>query len=128
MVTNSRQQRRSNKVWRRRQCKACGNVFTTIECPDLASSLLYISATGHLEPFSRDNLFVSVYDSLKHRKRAINDANALTETVISKLSDSVALAQLDRSLVVGTVTDVLKRFDKTAATVYQAYHPLQASK
>jgi transcriptional repressor NrdR len=123
-VVNSRQQRRTNKVWRRRHCPTCGNIFTTLESPQLATSLLFKSSLGHLEPFSRDKLFLSIYNSLGHRKDATAEAAALTDTVISKLTHKVSNAQLDCRAVITITTETLRRFDKAAATVYAAYHPL----
>ena len=68
---------------------------------------------------------MSVYDSLKHRKTALEDATGLTDTVISKLLPHMKDAVLDKSLIIITTTTILKRFDKAASTHYKAFHPVK---
>ncbi|HTE58563.1 MAG TPA: hypothetical protein VK694_07535 [Verrucomicrobiae bacterium] len=101
----------------------CGAVFTTLEAVDV-SQALRLRRGKHFEPFSRDRLLLSVHDSLKHRKTATEDASALTGTIMSHLYPHITDASLDREILVKTSTDVLGRFDKVAATHYQAFHPL----
>ncbi len=133
-VTNSRQQRRTNTTWRRRECQACGGVFTTQELIKLDGAVLVAgSLTGsagfknpqtRFEPFSRDRLWLSLRNSLGHRKQPTADATGLTETVIGRLLPHVEQAKLTRQQIIAVTTEVLTRFDKAAATHYQAYHPL----
>ena len=123
-VINSRPQKRTNRIWRRRTCMSCGTTFTSIEAVDLGGSIT-VRDIRTLQPFQRDKLFMSVYDSLKHRKTALEDATSLTDTIISKLyplmmQDAVLL----KSDIIGVSIGVLMRFDKAAATHYQAFHPL----
>ena len=121
-VNNSRHQKRLNQVWRRRKCSSCGAIFTTTEAVDLSGALRIRMATG-LEPFSRDTLLLSIYESLKHRKSAINDSGALTSTIISALYPLAEDTIIDRDVVTTVTASVLERFDKVAATHYQAFHP-----
>lgn len=123
-VINSRPQKRINRIWRRRTCMACATTFTSVEAIDLAGNITVKDAKA-LRPFQRDKLFISVYDSLKHRKTALQDATGLTDTVISKLMPSMKDAVLSKTDIIIITTDVLKRFDKAAATFYTAYHPLK---
>ncbi len=120
-VTNSRHNKKLNFVWRRRQCLSCGSVFTTLEKPDLYSSLS-VNQQSLYQPFSRDKLFISLYDSIKHRKSALTDSTALTDTVISKLNTKIQNACLTPEQIAKTAYAVLKQFDKAAATYYAAYH------
>lgn len=122
-VANSRHQKRANHVWRRRKCGNCGAIFTTTEVVDDAQALS-VNRLGHLEPFSRDNLFVTVYDSLKHRKSALDDAKALTATIMSNVYAIAEDATVERDAIVTVATAVLERFDSVAATHYRAFHPL----
>ncbi len=122
-VTNSRPQKRQNNIWRRRQCSDCGAVFTTSESPDLLKSLV-VNRGKSLQPFSRDKLFLSINDSLKHRKTATSDATALTDTVIGRVYPLISSGSLNAQDIAKTAAQVLKRFDKAAATYYQAYHPI----
>ncbi len=78
-----------------------------------------------LAPFSRDKLFVSIFESCKHRPKGIDDAAFLTQTVINDFwADGAQSALLHRNHIVHTVYQVLDRFDPTAAALYRAYHPL----
>jgi transcriptional regulator NrdR family protein len=110
-------------VWRRRKCVACGAIFSTTEGAN-TSQALSVHKNNGLEPFSRDTLFISVYDSLRHRKTVLDDATALTSTIISTLTPLAADAVIDRDIIVTITTTVLQRFDKPAATHYQAFHPV----
>src|SRR4051812_45427334 len=85
-VTNSRHQKRANRVWRRRQCDSCGNIVSTLETLDYSASLSFRAPYKPLQPFSRDIVFVSVLDSLRHRKGAVSDATALTESIHARLN------------------------------------------
>lgn len=120
-VTNSRLQKRSNAVWRRRKCLICYNVFSTIEAPELAGALRFESLSGKLSPFETSKLFVSIYESLKHRKQPALDAEALVQTIVQKLLLSDG-ATISRNQVIEAAIAVLNNFDKAASTAYQAFH------
>lgn len=127
-VVNSRAQRRGNGVWRRRRCTVCAHVFTTEEHPDLSQSFMVEDTHGALSPFQRDKLFISLYEACKHREDALQAATSLTETIMGKvlkkrLRGSIAAPELAR-----TAYAVLHAFDRTAATVYSAYHPTTSHK
>lgn len=121
-VVNSRPQKRLNRVWRRRSCMTCGTTFTSSEAIDLSGSIT-VRDLRRLEPFQRDKLFMSIYDSLKHRKTALSDASGLTDTVISRLYPLMKDAIVERMAIIDAVTEVLTRFDGVAATHYDAFHP-----
>jgi transcriptional regulator NrdR family protein len=89
---------------------------------DLAKSLVVINRKS-VEPFSREKLLISIYDSLRHRKTAVNDATGLSSTVISRLYSLSHEAQIKREDIINTTIAVLRRFDKVAATHYTAFHP-----
>ncbi len=121
-VVNSRRQQRSNQIWRRRQCQACGAVFTTLETPDHGAVWLVKGAAGAARPFSRDKLFLSLHRSLQHRPTALGDAGGLTETVIKRLRPQTRQGALDHQIISQTALVALNRFDKAASVHYQAYH------
>lgn len=79
-------------------------------------------ARGKISPFRRDKLYLSVYDSLRHRKTAISDSEGLTATIIARLARLPSKGQLDRKDLIDTTLTSLKRFDKAAAVHYQAYY------
>lgn len=122
-VSNSRPQKKLNQVWRRRNCSECGAVMTSVEAIDLGKAITFQNGT-HTEPFSRDTLLISIYESSKHRKTALSDALALTDTVIARLLPKVEVATLSRQQIIETTTETLKNFDKAASVHYAAYHSL----
>lgn len=127
VVSNSRPQKRTNSVWRRRACPNCQAIFTSVETIDPTASLMFEDHQKHLQPFSRDKLYISIYEACKHRKTAAEDARGLSDTIIVSLLRDTQVATLLREQVIGMSTEVLKRFDKAAATAYAAYHPSKAT-
>lgn len=121
-VNNSRHQKKPNQVWRRRICLNCSAMFSTLELPDLQRSLSVKHNDGRLAPFNRDKLFVSVYFSCGHLKDAVDAANALTGTVISKLLKQSESALVDSQTIAKITQDTLKHFNQPAAAQYQAYY------
>ncbi len=120
-VANSRHQKRLNQVWRRRQCLSCKAVFSTLEMADTTQALR-IANHKRLEPFSRDTLLLSLYDSLRHRKTAISDATALVGTIMGLMYPLVEQATIQRDVLVELAGATLERFDPVAATHYRAFH------
>jgi|SRR5688572_32409193 len=122
-VVNSRKQRRSNNIWRRRVCTKCSAVFTTHEETDLSAVLVVQSKDRrHNQKFLRDKLFLSVYESCKHRPSALIDAAELTDTIINALAKENSGAIIPQEKIVHATEKILKRFDATAAVFYHAYH------
>jgi transcriptional regulator NrdR family protein len=127
-VTNSRHQRRANQTWRRRECINCQAVFTTEEQAKLGEHWLVEHISGKdtqkskFEAFERDVLFLSLYESLKHRNNLVKEARELTDTVISKLAASVRDGRIQTATIAQVCLVVLNRFDKAAATSYEAFH------
>lgn len=121
-VSNSRNQRRANQVWRRRQCKACGAVFTTHEAIDLSSTLL-VQNKGSETPFLADLLFTDILMAMGDRKDCYVAAREVTHTVIQKLlklSDKPLFETKTISRVAG---DVLAKLDRQAYLRYVSEHP-----
>lgn len=121
-VYNSRHQSRLNNVWRRRECLKCQTAFTSIEEPDLSYSVVVRKSSGKLQPFSRDKLFISIFFSLQHRKTALEDARALTDTVIGSVGIKITAPEVGLDLITDKAYSALKRFDRTAAVHYRAYY------
>jgi transcriptional repressor NrdR len=121
-VTNSRAQKRLNRTWRRRQCLNCHATVSTIEQLDPSTALKVTKRSGALKPFLRDKLFLSVHFSLQHRKTALTDATALTDTIISNVLALTSDPVITSQTLAEQCHAVLSRFDKVAATHYKAYH------
>ncbi len=120
-VTNSRHQKRANFVWRRRKCLNCQAVITSIEKPDLITSLVVTKKDGHMEPFYEEKLFVSVLKSLEHRKNYTVQARSLTDTAVTKLIQRIKRPQLTTSEIAQVVSDVLKHYDLAALVKYSSF-------
>ncbi|HUD07418.1 MAG TPA: hypothetical protein VMR34_06055 [Candidatus Saccharimonadales bacterium] len=121
-VTNSRKKIRLKQIWRRRQCKKCLRTFTTVEQIDFEKALSVDKGMGHSEPFLRHKLCSSIIYSLGHRKNAVYEAGPLTDTIISKILSQNHSALIDSKQISQITGLVLKRFDRTAAVHYSAYH------
>ncbi len=77
---------------------------------------------GSFAPFSRDKLFLSLYNSLVHRQDPSREAAELTDTVISKLPTHVRSASIPKHNLKQVVQVALNRFDKVASAHYEASH------
>lgn len=120
-VINSRPQKRSNAIWRRRSCNNCKNVFSTTESINLAQALRYELSDGKLLPFNQEILFISIYESFKHRKNPTSDASHITQTIITKIIE-LNSPVVTRSEVVSIASSTLKLFDNAAYIQYVAFH------
>jgi transcriptional regulator NrdR family protein len=144
-VTNSRPQKSRNQVWRRRQCTACKALFTAVEALDLSQAIIVDASplqgssggrpktlgagAGALHPFDRDKLFISLYNSLRHRTDASIAARGLTDTVIARILKSAGAnnGRIHRQTIRQTALQTLERFDAAAATHYLAFHSATSS-
>lgn len=121
-VENSRLQKRSNQVWRRRQCKACGAVFTTHEAIELSTALLVLK-NGLSEPFLSDKLFASILECMNHRADRYTAAREVTHTTIKKLLKLPNRPLFERYQISSAAAGVLKKLDKRAYLRYVSEHP-----
>lgn len=120
-VINSRLQKKANQVWRRRKCSECSAVFTTREVAQYELAWL-VRTNRSLKPFNRDKLLLSIIASIQHRPNALEDASALTETVMNKLLFTATAGVLEAPAIARTVQVALNRFDTAASVHYQAFH------
>ena len=116
-TSNSRFMRSFRHTWRRHTCTRCSAVFTTRETVDMAQSYRVEDSDGQLAVFSRDKLYLSVYEALKHRDDAIASSTMLVETIIATIQKHNRLL-LSREELINTIATVVKRFDKTAYVRY----------
>ena len=120
-VTNSRARLKGLETWRRRACINCGAIYTTSEGIEEDKSIM-VEHQGHLEPFLRDRLLISVYESLRHRKTAIEDASALTDTIMTRLRPYFTHGKVTTTDIQTTTAAVLNNFDAAAGVHYTAFH------
>jgi transcriptional regulator NrdR family protein len=118
---NSRLQKRTNQTWRRRQCLSCKSIVTTLEHIELTKSLVVINNSGETNSFVAEKLFLSIYESLKHRPNAINDAKQLSNTVTFKLINPTN-GRIQSKIITEVTLVALNRFDKVASAHYSAFH------
>lgn len=121
-IINSRRQVRLNSTWRRRKCEKCHAIFTTIESADLSSNWLIDKENGVLEPFLQEKLFLSIYESCRHRMTAIEDSKYLTTNVIAQLKSYIKNGVIKTRSITNTTGTALNRFDNVAAVHYLAFH------
>ncbi len=121
-VTNSRHQKRNNKVWRRRQCLSCKSIFTTNESIDMASALL-VDKNGSLEPFLDDILFTEVLLAIQDRKDAYTASRDVTDTVIANLLKLPQKPVFTPALISREAAAVLSLLDRRAWMRFAAEHP-----
>jgi transcriptional regulator NrdR family protein len=74
------------------------------------------------QPFSALKLFLSLYKSCEHRKTALSDAQALTDTIIRKLPVLMKDGAVSSQDIAQVAQVALNRFDKVASIHYQAFH------
>lgn len=122
-VTNSRSSKKSHSTWRRRACESCKATVTSVEEYDLSQTHRVQSPDGSLKPFLRDLLFLDVYQSLSHRKSALADATALTDTIIQGCIASSHRGKINNSTITELTSSTLEKFDIAGATYYRSHHP-----
>ena len=125
-VTNSRARLKGLEIWRRRTCTQCGAIYTTGESIEEDKSIV-VEHDGRLEPFLRDHLLISVYESLRHRKTALEDASALTDTIMTRLRPHFAQGKILPAIIQENTLAVLNNFDTAASVHYAAFHNAAAT-
>lgn len=124
-VTNSRPHKKTPSVWRRRQCKACGTLFTTMEViSDNAYSFRVVKARHH-EDFSLPRLMLSIVASLSHRPvpASADEAYWLAQTVAQSIQ-ATATDTVTTDALAEEAWTVLSNFDAAAGIQYGARHGL----
>jgi len=76
-----------------------------------------------LKAFDRDTLFVSLYESLRHRSTATSDARGLCDTIVAHIIKKAANGKIDSRTIITVALNTLRNFDGAAATHYAAFHP-----
>ncbi len=89
---------------------------------DYEKSWVVQSRHDGLTPFLRDRLLLSLYKSCQHRATALEDAMGLTSTIIAELHSAAIDGMLADTKIAHCALQTLQRFDKAAASHYQAFH------
>lgn len=124
-VINSRQNKKTSTVWRRRRCKDCGQIYTTYE--DVALDQIQVMSDKNTLPFHHAKLLISIANCFEHipAKRAEN-AEALAKTVEAKLLH--AGSKTTPTAICEAVYASLKHYDRLASVQYAAKHPIYLKK
>jgi len=120
-VTNSRPQRADHQTWRRRQCTSCRATLTSIERIKLDEALRVQKRGRSIEPFLRDKLFLSIYQSVSHLKNPIDTAHQLTNTVLRHILKEISGPTISTDKIAILTTQVLKRYNAAAAVRYLSF-------
>lgn len=123
-VTNSRSQKKSPIIWRRRTCLNCHKIFSSYERPSTDLLRVAHSLEDSLTPLSVGKLTLSIAKSFSHNLHSAEyDSMNLAQTVELKL-----LSLNKNPLVSDEIADItyetLKRYDELAAIQYAAQHHL----
>jgi transcriptional repressor NrdR len=119
-VYNSRQGARLNSTWRRRQCPACGEQFTTYESAE-PGSILTIRVGHSLTPFSHIKLLLSILKACDHRQDQDESVPYVCDTIeqkLYKLHFSIKEKTISTYDIVHTAAGVLKQYDPVAYVKY----------
>jgi len=80
------------------------------------------SSDGKLNNFSINKFRYSIYQSLSHQKKALDNSTAITNTIVAQLLKSLKNPVIKRDDLVKTAAKILKRFDRAAYVHYLAHH------
>jgi len=121
-VTNTRPRGKEHSTWRRRECLNCNAIVTSEEAIKLEECLLVKKKNGDQEPFLRDKLFISIFQSIDHLPKQIETAHYLCETILRHcLKTKPMTALLSSENISITAIRVLKNFDAASAIKYNSY-------
>lgn len=124
-VYNSRTSHGRQKIWRRRRCLTCERVFTTYEGVDVS----YLSVTkrsGEQQPYQRTKLLISLHLCCQGLTNSIEDIDALTDTIETKLLDEQTTV-ISSGHIAGLVLEMLESFSPAAYVRFLAYRNDPAS-
>lgn len=125
-VTNSRPHKKTPSVWRRRECKACGTVFTTSEVvADSTYQFTVTSADGAMADFSLPRLMLSIVPALAHRQTdAVADESYWLAQTVAQAIQATATDTVTTDALAKETYGALSYFDATAGLQYGARHGL----
>ena len=120
-VTNSRPQKADHQTWRRRQCNTCQATLTSIEHIKLDEALRVQKRKQPIEPFLRDKLFLSIYQSVSHLEKSATLAQQLTSTVLRHILKEISGPIISTDKIAIITAQVLKRYNAAAAVRYLSF-------
>ncbi|TXG78199.1 hypothetical protein E6P97_00130 [Patescibacteria group bacterium] len=103
-------------------------IFSSIERVDLSKSIIVRHTSGALTALLRDRIFIDVHEAVRHRKTALSDAGALTDTIISGIIAVSDAGETNTQHIKEIIAQTLAAFDHVAATHYTAFYPVTRRK
>ncbi len=125
-VINSRPHKKTPSVWRRRECKACGTVFTTAEVvADNTYQFAVKASDGSKTDFSLPRLMLSIVPALAHRgETSIADESYWLAQTVAQAIQATATDIVTAEALAEETYSTLSFFDATASLQYGARHGL----
>ena len=125
-VINSRPHKKTPSVWRRRECKACGTVFTTSEVvADNTYQFVIKGGDGAKSDFSLPRLMLSIVPTLAHRDpTAVADESYWLAQTVAQTIQATATDIVTAEALAAETYNTLSFFDATAGLQYGARHGL----
>lgn len=125
-VTNSRPHKKTPSVWRRRECKACGTVFTTSEVvADNTYQFTVAGTDGSVTDFSLPRLMMSIVPSLGHRPgTSVADESYWLAQTVAQAVQATATDSISAEALATEAFNTVSFFDATAGLQYGARHGL----
>ncbi len=125
-VVNSRLQKKTSLVWRRRQCAHCKSVFTTHETPRPNEYyLVHSSKETTPRPYNLGRLVISIGECFSHDpERGKETAIWLAQSVERQIATFSEDELVTSSIIAHLTHTTLKRYDAVAAVQYAARHHL----
>lgn len=124
MVANSRSNVRGNRIWRRRRCTDCSNVFTTYEYI-LLSYITVVKKSGKKQRYNRAKLYASIYHSCLDKKGADRgDISQFTEKITDEVETIILNTkkkEITTQAIKETVLGVLRKRAPDTLLRYLAY-------
>lgn len=125
-IVNSRKHPVELRVWRRRKCGRCGQLFTTKELPDYDRALSIQSGRGksNRKPFERTTLLAQLFAAGGHLKKQ-PDLLWLADTIAAKAfvkaaENNFVISRADYHLIIKTV---LEAYDRLLSANFEARNP-----
>lgn len=125
-VINSRPNKQTASVWRRRRCLHCQAILTTYET--ISSTMLPpVHAADGVAPYDEARLMISIYRELPHNRQQAAHAAALASTVTHKLLTSGPTREVvSIEDIIKTTQLTLERFHAASGLRYGLSHGMES--
>ena len=124
-TVNSRPTAKSLKVWRRKKCAKCKEIFTTYESVDLAY-LYVVKKSGKTVRFNRSKIYAGIYKAAVQGKNVDHgDMSVLAEKLTQEVEKELMLLKskkITTDQILDTVLKVLKKRNLDILFRYLSYY------